>query len=115
MAADWDNALTRLTRRGPIPPPWSTLSLDVYRSFWDVLAYEHDDMASQAATAREDCNRCVQRLRDAYDAHPELGPVAADEMTDRAIQQARAAFADDLQQEGWRDWRAQRGQPRGYF
>jgi hypothetical protein len=35
----------------------------------DVLAYEHDGMAEQAAMAHERLNRCVQRLRDVYDPH----------------------------------------------
>ena len=122
MAEAWQEALLRLQARDGIPSRWSILDLEVQHGYWDVLAYEHDGMTEQAARAREAFNQSVQQLRDAYDSHPELGPDAADEMTDRAIQQAQANFAEDVRNEkglNWhgrqrRDWRERRGRPRAY-
>jgi hypothetical protein len=100
--------LLQLECRDRIPSRWSILSSEVRRSYWDVLAYQHDGITEAVASARIDFTECVQRLRDAYDVQPELGQVAADEMTDRAIQQAHADFAADLARPDWRDDRTRR-------
>ncbi len=87
-----------------VPDPWAVLCLKVRWTFWNVLAYEQDNMEEEARAARQECVEAAQALRAQFDPHPWLGPEAADLWIASEVQAARRDFANALEEEqAWQE------------
>lgn len=87
-----------------LPNSWAILCLEVRWTFWNVLAYEQDDMEEEARAARQEYAEAAQALRARFDPHPRLGPKAADLWIASEVQAARIDLARALEEEqAWQD------------
>lgn len=94
-----------------MPDPYSILLLEVMWAFWDILVFEHMGKPAKAEVARCECRKAADHLRCKFDAHPEVGPEAADAMIAWQVHYARKLFASDVARG---DWSGRPGQRRGY-
>jgi hypothetical protein len=99
------NAAISLVWESPVPETGDSdsqvqsLASSVRQTFLEMLTSDHKELASQSADARRRCEQAVEALRTQFDAHPDYGPDAIDAIVQRELDNAREAFANELEQD----------------